>query len=170
MTPNHQAIFTQLRDHLDSELTVHRQMLSVAERKQHDLVAGDMPGFTRALQDEQTVLNEAGRLRVLRERLLRAVATVLGAKLPELRLTPLLALLPDPIRGELTRRQADLVVLLERLKAVNERSQLLIRQGLAFTREILNAIVGVAETPAYDRRGLAGYTPASSGSLVNLAG
>jgi flagellar biosynthesis/type III secretory pathway chaperone len=171
MTPNHQAIFTQLRDHLDAELATHRQLLAVAERKQHDLVAGDMPGFTRALQDEQTALGEAGRLRVLRERLLRAVATVLNAKLPELRLTPLLALLPDPIRSELARRQADLIALLERLRAVNERSQLLIRQGLAFTREILNAIVGATDnTPAYDRRGLAGYTPASSGSLVNLAG
>ncbi len=170
MTPNHQAIFTQLRDHLDAELGAHRQLLGVAERKQHDLVAGDMSGFGRALQDEQAVLGETGRLRLIRDRLLRAVATVLNVALPELRLSALLGRLPDPIRGELAKRQAELVSLLERLRAVNDRNQLLIRQGLAFTREILNVIVDPAELPAYDRRGLAGYAPASRGSLVNLAG
>lgn len=170
MTPNHQAIVTQLRDHLDAELAAHRHLLSVAERKQHDLVAGDMAGFTRALQDEQTVLGEAGRLRVIRDRLLRAVATVLNVKLPELRLGALLEKLPDALRTELARRQADLLSLLERLRAVNERNQLLIRQGLAFTRELLGAIVGPGENPAYDRRGLAGGAPTNRGTLVNLAG
>ena len=170
MTPNHQAIFTQLRDHLDAEITAHRQLLSVAERKQHDLVACDMAGFSRALQDEQVVLGEAGRLRQIRDRLLQAVATVLNVKLPQLRLSVLLEKLPETIRDELARRQADLVALLAKLKSINERNQILIRQGLAFTREILSAIVGQSETPAYDRRGLAGYAPAGRGSLVNLAG
>ena len=95
MTPNHQAIFTQLRDHLDVELAAHRTLLSLAERKQHDLVASDMAGFTRVLQEEQVALNETGRLRLLRERLMRAVATVLGVVLPELRLSLLLEKLPE---------------------------------------------------------------------------
>ena len=170
MTPNHQAIFTQLRDHLDAELQAHRHLMNVAERKQHDLVANDMAGFGRALQDEQAVIAETGRLRQIRERLLRAVATVLNVALPDLRLSQLLAKLPEPVRGELARRQADLAALLERLRLINERNQLLIRQGLAFTREILTAIVGPEATPAYDRRGLAGYAPTSRGNLINLAG
>lgn len=170
MTPNHQAIFTQLRDHLDVELTAHRSLLALAERKQHDLVAGDMAGFSHVVQDEQVVLSETGRLRLLRERLLRAVATVLGVVMPEVRLSLLLEKLPAAIRSELARRQDDLKTLLERLRAVNERNQALIRQGLAFTRELLGAVLGSTGTPAYDRRGLSGYAPASRGSLVNLAG
>lgn len=58
MTPNHQAIFTQLRDHLDVELVAHRTLLSLAERKQHDLVASDMAGFSSILHEEQIALNE----------------------------------------------------------------------------------------------------------------
>ena len=170
MTPNHQAIFTQLRDHLDVELAAHRTLLSLAERKQHDLVASDMAGFTRVLQEEQVALNETGRLRLLRERLMRAVATVLGVVLPELRLSLLLEKLPELVRHELARRQQDLKLVLEKLRLVNERNQALVRQGLAFTRELLGAVLGSTSAPAYDRRGLSGYAPASRGSLVNLAG
>ncbi len=171
MTPNHQAIATQLKDHLDAELAAHRQLLGVAERKQHDLVANDMAAFTRVLAEEQAVLFETNRLRQIRERLLRAVVTVLGLTLPDLALTPIIDRLPEPLKGEVARRRADLVGVIERVRALNERNMLLIRQGLSFSRELLAAIVGDSgPTPAYDRRGLNGYAPATRGSLVNLAG
>ncbi len=173
MSSQHQVLFTQLRDHLEAELHLHRRLLTLAERKQALIVAGNIPAFTGLLQEEQPAISEAGRLRLFRERLLRAAATVLGIAGDDLRLGTILDKLAEPLRHELHRRQQDLKSLLERLRQVNDRNLLLIRHGLAYATDLITAVLGerVPTTGAYDRRGLGGHVPASGrGRLLNLAG
>ena len=174
MNPQHQTLCIQLRDHLDAELAAHRVLVSVAERKQSELIRGDMTGFTTALSQEQTAMSEIGRLRMIRDRLIRTLATVFNVPAVELKLSLLMPKLPEPLRVEIQQRQSDLKSLLERLRALNDRNALLIRQSLGFVRDLLGALMGPGsgtDAGAYDRRGLGGTGGvAARGHLVNIAG
>jgi flagellar biosynthesis/type III secretory pathway chaperone len=169
-----QTLLIQLKDHLDAELTVHAALLGYAERKQREIVSGDINAFARLLGEEQTVMSKVDALRQIRERLLLGVAAVLGIPFKELTLSTIIARLADPLKSDLVRRQTDLQRILQRLRQVNERNLLLIRQSLAFAREVLHAVLG-ERSPApgiYDRRGSSGggVPMSSSGRLLDLAG
>jgi flagellar biosynthesis/type III secretory pathway chaperone len=170
MSPQHTALCTQLRDHLDAELAAYRALLGVAERKQRELVANQVRRFADLIPQEQTALLELGRLRQIRDRLLKAVAVILNLK-DGFTMSAALAKMPEPLRVDLARRQADLLAVTDRLKAANERNALLIRQSLGLVRDILSAVLGPEPgAGAYDRRGLGGGVPTPRGGLVNLAG
>lgn len=173
MNPQALALATQLRDHLDAELVLHRRLLASAEDKLQRLVAHDIPAFSAALAREQPLVAEMGRLRQVRERLLRAIAAVFALRADQLTIGAVAAKLADPLRETLAARGRDLRSLLERLRHANERNLLLVRSGLALVKDIIQAVVGSEAAPAadgYDRRGLQGSASAPAGRLVNLAG
>ncbi len=170
MSPQHLTLCTQLRDHLDAELACYRTLLGLAERKQRDLVAAQVQSFAALVQQEQGALLELGRLRQARDRLTRTIATVLNL-VGGFTTTALLERLPDALRNDLSRRRQDLLATAERLRLMNERNALLIRQSLGLVRDILGAVLGPeGGAGAYDRRGLGGGVPTPRGGLVNLAG
>lgn len=170
MTPQHLALCTQLRDHLDAELTSYRSLLGMAEKKQRELISGQVRRFADLIPQEQATLLDLGRLRQSRDRLLKAIATVLNLK-DGFTMSAALEKMPDPLRGELARRQSDLLSVTERLKNANERNAVLIRQSLGLVRDILSAVLGPEPgAGAYDRRGLGAGVPTPRGGLVNLAG
>jgi flagellar biosynthesis/type III secretory pathway chaperone len=178
MTPQQHTIFQHLRDHLDAELTLHRRLTVLAERKQRLIVAGSIDEFRATLDDEQPALSELGHLRQIRDRLLRAVCAVLGLSSDDLRLSRIIERLgADAWATELVRRRSDLSACIERLRQLNERNLVLIRQGLGYASELLSAVLGsragapaTSATGAYDRRALAGYVaPAARGSLIDCA-
>ncbi len=162
----------QLRDHLDSELGVHRRLLACAEAKAQEIVACNIPAFTQLLHQEQAPLAELGRLRPLRERLMRAVAGQLGVAAEGITMARVLVAVPSALQPELSQRQEELLRVLGRLRDSNQRNMLLIQQSLRFVRTLLHGLVG--EKPergaAYDRRGLQGMGLPGNGRLVNLRG
>lgn len=172
MNPQHQVLIVQLRDHLDAELVLHRRLLASAEEKITRVVAHDIPAFTTCLEREQGLAADMGRLRQVRERLLRALAAVLAIPGDQLTLSAVIAR-AEPVRqGELAQRQRDLRQLLERLRVANERCLLLVRSGLSLVRDVLQAVMGeeAGGQRAYDRRGASGGSAPWRGRLVNLAG
>lgn len=171
MNPQHQALIAQLRDHLDAELTLHRRLLATTEEKIARVVAHDIPAFTACLEREQGLAAEMNRLRQVRERLLRALGSVLAIPAERLNLSAVITRAEPQRQGELALRQRDLRQVLERLRAANERCLLLVRAGLSLVRDVLQAVMGdEGEQRAYDRRGASGGTPPWRGRLVNLAG
>ena len=170
MNPQHLPICTQLRDHLDAEAACYRRLLGLAERKQRELIANDMTGFTALVQQEQAALDEVSRLRQVRDRLTKAIATLLNLK-EGFRMGLVLEKLPDALKADLVKRRAELAALMERLKTLNERNALLIRQSLGLVRDILGALMGPEPgAGGYDRRGLGAGVLPSRGGLINLAG
>ncbi|MCK6488520.1 MAG: flagellar protein FlgN [Planctomycetes bacterium] len=168
-----QALVVQLRDHLEAELAIHRRLLASAEDKLQRLVAHDIPAFTAALAREQPLVAEMNRLRQVRDRLLRAIATVFSIRPDQFTLSAVIARLSEPLREALAVRQRELRSVLERLRNANDRNLLLVRSGLALVKDILQAVVGSDALPTadgYDRRGLHGAGNAPAGRLVNLAG
>ena len=170
MNQHQQTVATQLRDHLDHELAIHRRLLTLAEDKQRRIVAHEIPAFTRILEQEQAVITEVGRLRLVRDRLIRAVATVMAIKPDELSLSAILERIDGILRDQLRERQRELRGLLERLRQLNERNLLLIRSGIGLVRDILQTLIGNGEGRGYDRRGNHGHMTAGAGQLINLAG
>jgi len=163
-------LIAALRDHLDAEIAVMRRLLAASETKQKAIIAGDRPGLERALADERAPNDDAARLRKVRDRLLAGLATTLGLPAAGLTLTRILAALPSADRQGLTSRQADLIGVLERLRACNERNLLLIRHSLGFVHDLLGVLLGQpAGEPSYDQRGTAG-SPSERGRLVDIAG
>jgi flagellar biosynthesis/type III secretory pathway chaperone len=172
MSPVQHQLFVQLRDHLDLEVALHRRLLGLAEAKQRLIVAGDMQEFSTLLAQEQAPLADMNRLRVARERLLRLAVQQLGLKPDSMRMSLVVDSSPEGLRPDLRSRQLDLKNLLERLREVNERNMVLIRQSLSFVRDLMHVIVGEppSQPAAYDRRGIEGGGMRGNGRLVNLLG
>ena len=170
MNPQGQAIATQLRDHLEQEIAVHRRLLILAEEKQRHIVAHEIPAFTNVISQEQVAITDASRLRQVRDRLLRAVATVLAIKPDALTLSAIIERTEGVLRTQLADLQRELRSMLERLRQLNDRNMLLVRSGLGLVRDILIAVVGGGDGRGYDRRGNHGAIGTGAGQLLNLAG
>ena len=172
MTPQQNILCGQLRDHLDAEVAVHRRLVQLAESKHRQLMAADITGFQRTLAEEHGTLGESGRLRQSRERLLRGLAALFNLQNVEIRLSLILERVIDPVRSQLAERQRELASLLERLRSLTERNQVLIRSSLDLVRDIMQAVLGTPNSGSkgYDRRGWTGYQSPGSGNLVNMSG
>ena len=172
MTPQQNTLCGQLRDHLDAEVAVHRRLVQLAESKHRQLMAADIPGFQRTLAEEHGTLGESSRLRQSRERLLRGLAALFNLQNVEIRLSVILERVIDPVRSQLAERQRELAGLLERLRSLTERNQVLIRSSLDLVRDIMQAVLGTPNSGSkgYDRRGWTGYQAPGAGNLVNMSG
>ncbi len=162
------AIAAQLRDHLDAEITVHRQLLALAEEKQRTVVGADGAALQTLLDRERAPLAESVRCRQVRERILRTAASVWNLPPAQVTLSRLAERLPEVLRGEILRRGHDLRQLAERLRAVNDRNQVLIRHGLSLVRDLVATVTGAPTPGAYDRRGLAPGGGGASGVMLDL--
>ncbi len=170
MSADPTTLLNQLKEHLDQEVKCHRRLLDIAEAKQRRIVAGDMPGFSELLKNEQEPLTAMTRLRQLRERQLREVSDVLGLARDNLRLSLIVERVQGQMRDELRVRIAELRTVCEKLREVNDSTMVLIRQSLGFVRDILGVLVGEPTAHAYDRRGIAARVRTRRGNLVDAAG
>jgi flagellar biosynthesis/type III secretory pathway chaperone len=162
MTPT--DLMPTLRDHLNMEITCHRALLANLEQQQRELVANHITVTT-----SEPLIAEQSRLRKAREKLLAGFAVLLERPGKPLSLTEVIAKASEPIKGELSSRHLVLKDTLQKLRAMQERNQALVRQGLGFVRDLVSTLTGEPNQHGYDRRGREGGR-AGNGRLVNLAG
>jgi hypothetical protein len=112
---------------------------------------------------------EQARLRKAREKLFIGLAALMGRPGRLLTLGEVIATAVEPLKGELAARHLLLKDTLLKLRAVQERNQALVRQGLGFVRDLVGTLTGEQSQGGYDRRGREGGRP-GNGRLVNLAG
>jgi flagellar biosynthesis/type III secretory pathway chaperone len=163
-------LFQHLRDQLEGEVRCHRRLLDLAEAKLKEVVAGNIAAFTELLRQEQEPMTLLTRLRQTRDRLLREAAETLGLDRAALRISQIVERCTDPLRKELDGRVTELRAVCERLRDLNDRIALLIRQSLGFVRDMLNTLIGETPLQGYDRRGGEAYARTGRGALVNQAG
>ena len=159
-------LMEHLAKHLKSELGVHRQLLQIAEHKRDTIVSGDIQEFSTLIQREQNVFEEGQKLRQVREKLMFHIAGELSVEVNALHISHILEMAPDSLRGELQHIQGDLKTLLEKLRELNERNMVLIRQSLSFVKEIMQYVVGSNESKVYQQNGESG-TDDSGGKIFN---
>lgn len=167
MTPDPDTLLEALCGHLRSELELHRALLRIAEHKHRDIVGGDMEAFTRDLEQEQLHVQQGAGLNQQRRRLLQRLARQFNLDARSIQMQHILEHCGEPLRGELQQLRQDLRKVLERLRSLNERNLLLIRQSLGFVKELINLAVGHQESGAYTHGG--GYDDRRrAGGLLNL--
>jgi hypothetical protein len=168
MTPT--DLMPALRDHLNAELACHRALLANLEQQQRELVANHVGEFAALVGRCDPFIAEQARLRRAREKLLTGFAVLLQRPGKPPSLGELVALAPEPLKGELAARHLLLKDTLLKLRAAQERTQALVRQGLGFVRDLVGTLTGEqAQGGGYDRHGRDGARP-GNGRLVNLAG
>ncbi|HEX3133678.1 MAG TPA: flagellar protein FlgN [Planctomycetota bacterium] len=167
MTPA--DLMPALRDHLTAELACHRSLLANAEHQQRELVANHLVVFADLVAKSEPLITEQARLRKAREKLLHGLAVLLDRIGRPLSLADVIAVAMEPIKGELASRHLVLKDTLMKLRAVQERNQALVRQGLGFVRDLVGTLTGESGPSGYDRRGREG-SRTGNGRLVNLAG
>ncbi len=153
MTDMDGSLLLSLSKHLKSELGLHRQLLGIAEEKRDTIVAGDIQIFSDLLKQEQQMLEEGQQLRHIREALMIGLAREVSVDVDKLRMAQILERAPEELRKELSGLQGSLKELLERLRDVNDRNMVLIRQSLTFVKEIMGYIMGDESTKAYNQQG-----------------
>ncbi len=165
-------LITQLHALIEAEIGTQRTLLTIAEARGREIIAGNIPAFTALETREQQPQADAARLRQARERLLRAIAAAGNLKPEELCVSRIANHAPADRREPLIARAAELRKILERLQQVHERNALLMRHSLGLVREILHEIAGPTSPAAhpYDHRGGIGATTVTRGGLLNLRG
>ena len=167
MTPT--DVLPTVRDHLSLELACHRALLANAELQQRALIANQMPVFGELVAKSEPLIVEQARLRKARERLLFGLATLLQRPTRPLMLSEVVALAAEPLKGDLAARHLILKDTLLKLRVLQERNLVLVRQGLGFVRDLVGTLTGEPLQGGYDRRGQEGGR-SGQGRLVNLAG
>ena len=167
MTPA--DLLPALRDHLNAELASHRALLTNHEQQQRELVANHIEAFAGLVDAGEALMAEQARLRKAREKLFTGLAALMGRPGRLLTLGEVIASAVEPLKGELAARHLLLKDTLLKLRAVQERNQALVRQGLGFVRDLVGTLTGEQSQGGYDRRGREGGRP-GNGRLVNLAG
>lgn len=167
MTPT--DLLPALRDHLTAELVCHRALLANQEQQQRDLISNHLTAFAELVGRCDVLLAEQARLRKAREKLLAGFAALMQRPGKPVTLGEVVALATEPLKGELASRHLLLKDTLLKLRAVQERNQALVRQGLGFVRDLVGTLTGEQAQGGYDRRGREGGRP-GNGRLVNLAG
>lgn len=167
-TATAQALLDQLRKHLENELAVQRKLLAIAEQLGPKLITGDAKGVSALVALESEPAREAARLRSIRERLCKALATVFQLE-GEVTLTRLLPRAADGLRGELDRLRRETTTVCQRLARQAERNLVVARQGITLIRDVLGESLGtLAPVSAYDRHGIAGSATSPRGCVLNL--
>jgi len=167
MTPT--DLMPPLRDHLNMELICHRALLANLEQQQRELVANHIPAFAELVTKCEPLITEQSRLRKGREKIIAGFAVLMERPGKSLSLADVIAIATEPLKGELSARHLVLKDTLQKLRAVQERNQALVRQGLGFVRDLVGTLTGEPTQGGYDRRGHDGGRP-GNGRLVNLAG
>ncbi len=163
------SLLEKLGDHLKAEKTVHSQLLLLAEKKREHIVGGNITSLSDVIKQEQAVAEQGAQLSHIRSRLISALARHLEEDPNTLQLAHILERAPEPLRSELNDIQLDLRDVLTRLREVNDRNMILIRQSLSFVREILDVIGGNAARDGYGHNGEdQTANKAGGGGLVNF--
>lgn len=157
-----------LQHQLKRELELHGKLLDVAERKHQEILSGPMEAFVCILDEERALLDEGRRLKEAREKLISLFANKLGCKVEGLRLAQLMERAPEPLRSELGGLQTNLRQVLERLRDLNDRNLLLIRQSLAFVKDVMDAMLGASSEAAYDPKGRDPQAARSAGAICDF--
>jgi flagellar biosynthesis/type III secretory pathway chaperone len=159
----------ELRDHLSSEIVIHRSLLQLAEQQQRLLVAHDLNAFAQLTSTMEQRVTEQQRLRKMRDALFVNMRQLLPPSNAAPTLSSIIAAIGEPLRGELQARSTVLKDTVAQLRSTHERNQALLRQALGFTRDMMQALTGDQQEQGYDRSGLGRGRP-GRGNLVNIAG
>jgi flagellar biosynthesis/type III secretory pathway chaperone len=143
------SLLENLINVLDSENTEYKKLAILAESKTSVIVAGDLEGLNKIMEDEQAIVGTIYKQETLRNSILADIANVVNRDVKTLKLIDLIKMLekmPDQ-QQMLVESQANLRNTIDGLKAVNDKNQMLLSDKLEMVNFNLNMIRAMRSAP-----------------------
>jgi flagellar biosynthesis/type III secretory pathway chaperone len=141
---------------LDSENTEYRKLVILADSKTSVIVAGDIDGLNKIMDDEQAIASTIQNMEKRRKSILADIANVVNRDVKTLKLIDLIKMLekiPDQ-QQMLVDVQARLRETIDSLKALNDKNQALLTEKLElvnFNIDMIRAMRSAPQTANYTK-------------------
>lgn len=142
---------SQLAEVLAEQVAVIETLLDLSRRKRDVLVGGGIPEFESILEQEQSLLWQAGKLEQRRHELQQEVAGLLGVAVEDVTMSAIIAASNEPHAGELQKLRQQLSGLLADLDGMNAGNSRLLKQSLDYINVAIEALGGAAAGPGLYR-------------------
>jgi hypothetical protein len=127
-------------------LLLHRNLLTLSERKTDILKKGDIDALNEQMKEEQKYILA---IKQLENERIALVDKLLGPRVQEKTLSKCIEVATEPIQSELVELHDDLVKVTHDLKAVNELNQQLTHQSLQYVNMSLGMLLPQEQTATY---------------------
>lgn len=150
------SLLENLIDVLDSETTAYEKLIVLAEGKTPVIVSGDIESLGKITEEEQAVVGTIQKMEKKRNKFLADIANVVNRDVETLKLIDLIQMLgsmPDQ-QKKLEDVQKHLRQTIDRLKAVNDKNQMLLADKLDmvdFNLNMIRAMKSAPETANYSK-------------------
>jgi flagellar biosynthesis/type III secretory pathway chaperone len=134
---------------LDSENTEYRKLVILADSKTAVIVAGDIEGLNKIMDDEQAIASTIQNMEKRRKSILADIANVVNRDVKTLKLIDLIKMLekiPDQ-QQLLVDVQARLRETIDSLKALNDKNQMLLSEKIELVNFNINMIRAMRSAP-----------------------
>ncbi|GIP40983.1 hypothetical protein J31TS4_42630 [Paenibacillus sp. J31TS4] len=140
----------QLTDTMDTMISIQDELLELAAAKTDVLVANDVTELSRITQKETALMKRLAEAEEARRAAVNGIVTQKGyMPSPKITVTELVRFLfKAEDKQEVTNRQRILADKVERLKAVNDKNQELIRASLTYIGHALDLVSGTGADEA----------------------
>lgn len=132
-------MFKQLSAILDQLIELHRELLTVAQKKRKVVISGQPDALQNLLKEEDALI---AKLETVEEERLKCVGQIAPAAkdVRHVTLQQLLEQTNERERAVIQGQMKRLLQLIEQLKRENELNQTLLRESLQHTRHVLDVI------------------------------
>jgi flagellar biosynthesis/type III secretory pathway chaperone len=134
---------------LDSENAEYKKLVILADSKTPVIVAGDIDGLEKIMEDEQAIVGTIQKMEKQRNSILADIANVVNRDVKTLKLIDLINMLekiPDQ-QKMLKDVQVNLRGTIDSLKAINDKNQALLNDKLEMVDFNLNMIRAMRSAP-----------------------
>ena len=133
-------IIEQLLGVIGEESEIYRSMLTVTDKESSATVRSDLVALTKAREEKEDILVKLELIEGQRRRVVNEIADALGYPSEDFTITKISQLMGEPFGGRLSQAGAELLAVLNTVKAANHRNKLLFEHSRALLRGSFNIL------------------------------
>ena len=133
-------IIEQLLGVIEEESEIYRSMLTVIEKESSATVRSDLVVLTTAREEKEDILVKLELIEEQRRRMVHEIAGALGYPPEDFTITKISQLMGEPFGGRLSQAGAELLTVLNTVKAANHRNKLLFEHSRELLRGSFNIL------------------------------
>ena len=133
-------IIQQLLDIIKEEKEIYRSMLTLIDKESKAAVRSDVIALTTAGEEKENILAKLVLIEDQRRRVVTEIADALGYDPGDLTITKISQLMGEPFAGRLSQAGAELLTVLNTVKAGNRRNKLLFEHSRELLRGSFNIL------------------------------
>jgi flagellar biosynthesis/type III secretory pathway chaperone len=130
----------QLLGVIEEESEIYRSMLTVIDKESKAAVRSDVIALTKSGEEKENILVKLGLIEDRRRQIVDELADALGYPPGDFTITKISELMGEPFAGRLSKAGAELLAVLNTVKAANRRNKLLIEHSRELLRGSFNIL------------------------------